>query len=802
MSHALVETIARECGGARRSGHGFTCRCPAHETEKSSNSCKLEWLNDNVVPTCFAGCKAKDIYDAMRIVSATFAAWDKEQFERKKEEKKAQRPRKAKDKDDGPKVKPIKDWIWTFENVFKARVYKLWPWKDEAGELLYYSVRIDYLEKDGKEVYPLSPADAEKKLFLLSASGVRRVLLNLPEVREQAATGASVFFVEGEKKCDVLADWGLVGTAILGGCKQELRKDMIDSLKGVKQVIMMPDHDEVGMRFTHKCALALNAAGIVVKWLTFHEFMTDDLPRDGGLDVWDWRAQGHDADELLERAGKLPVWTPEQTFQYDERSKIDPTANPDAPHASPFTDTANAERLVKNFQKDILYVPQSDKHRPWWIWNGKHWDNDSSHKMILFAQKSAHASYKELINTRLPSDKIDKWYESSLNRAGISNAIVLAAPYCGFNLTDFDPNPYFINVLNGVVDLRSGELLEHDPSFRCSRIVPVFYRGLDYQCKKDEWREFNKWAFNGNDEVIDFMRRWRGYCLTGLTGEQKFAMYYGKEGANGKSIIIENQLRLAGGYGFAASRDLVMERQSASKESNPAQIVGMRLVTIDEIGKRDRFDESRMRALTGEDTITGSNLYAPPFSFKPICKLVMRGNEKPYLDGGDANEASWRRFIFVEFPNTMPEKQRKKGLSQYFWDNYKEEMLSEAVRGAIEAEDGVLVPEKITTSTDELRKEFDLLGEFITWLCRREGECPAIEFIEAFSLFLRKMRHNEWSANRIGRELTARGIERGRIQDALAYKGLSLKPNWRELLEPFVSQMNGPRYSRQMSFYN
>ena len=42
---------------------------------------------------------------------------------------------------------------------------------------------------------------------------------------------------------------------------------------------------------------------------------------------------------------------------------------------------------------------------------------------------------------------------------------------------------------------------------------------------------------DGDDELIAFLQRWFGYCLSGNTGEQKFVFCYGT-GANGKGRLL------------------------------------------------------------------------------------------------------------------------------------------------------------------------------------------------------------------------------------------------------------------------
>lgn len=794
-----IKAIAEECGGAKPTQGGYSCNCPGHTDKKKSAKV---WLTpDNTVGIyCYSQCgEGKHLYDALRSKSLAFREFDDWQKEEYKKKKGSAKKKNHKEEAKGPpKPKTMEQWYWCAENVFepRAKPYKKeWPYRDENGVELYREWRYDYVDGSGKEVIPLVPVGDEKpQKYLANMGGIERVLYRLPEVIEYARDERVIAFVEGGKCCDVFEEWGMLATTVAGGSKQPLTKKMIAYLKGCAFVVMIPDLDKPGMIAAHKRATLMHENGIRVKWLELQGL--GRIQDNHGPDIFDWREKGGTADQYKEIATSLPFWSPEKTMIWDDSKLPKPDGFENAPHMSPFTDTAQSIRIVKYNEDKMLFVPQSDRHRPWWLYNNKYWENDANRRIILIAQESAHRMYKELAKTSVDQKDLKDFYDSCLNQGGLNAAINLAAPHCGWDIRAFDPNPDHICTLSGVIDLRTGELYEHDPMFFCSKIIPVEWRGIDYESRGNEWREFHKWAYNGDDLVIKFMRRWRGYCLTGHTTEQKFALYYGKEGANGKSIEIENQLRGSGTYGSPGSRDLIMVRQQATKEGNYSQLVGVRLLTVDEIGKRDRFDDSKMRALTGEDKLTGSNLYAAPFSFYPQTKIVMRGNEKPYLEGGDANEASWRRFMFIEFKNTMPKANRRKGYGLYLWDTYQEEMLADNVRGAMEwYQSGLGIPDSVESDTEELRKEFDLFGDFLRWLCvRGEGlEVEMAEFIEAYAMYCRKLRHAEWSANRVGREITARGIGRGRIGDAPAYEGVKLKENWRNMLEP--GQPNMSRYS-------
>jgi phage/plasmid-associated DNA primase len=68
-----------------------------------------------------------------------------------------------------------------------------------------------------------------------------------------------------------------------------------------------------------------------------------------------------------------------------------------------------------------------------------------------------------------------------------------------------------------------------------------------------EWQNFLETTFplrdqSGPDfELIGFLQRWAGYCLTGLTTEQKFLFLYGT-GRNGKNVFADQLFGILNDY--------------------------------------------------------------------------------------------------------------------------------------------------------------------------------------------------------------------------------------------------------------
>jgi hypothetical protein len=144
-------------------------------------------------------------------------------------------------------------------------VVERYPYCDEAGALLYQTVRLEPgrngRDKDFVQRRP-NPAFNPKRLFgpdnrkwIPNLDGVRRVLYRLPELC-RADRSAVVYVVAGEKDADSLRGIGLVSTTNVCGERSEWLRDYSAALAG-RHVAVIADADDPGRRHAEKVCGAL-----------------------------------------------------------------------------------------------------------------------------------------------------------------------------------------------------------------------------------------------------------------------------------------------------------------------------------------------------------------------------------------------------------------------------------------------------------------------------------------------------------------------------------------------------------------
>ena len=227
---------------------------------------------------------------------------------------------------------------------------------------------------------------------------------------------------------------------------------------------------------------------------------------------------------------------------------------------------------------------------------------------------------------------------------------------CIITSSEFDKHPYLLNVLNGVVDLRTGRLIPADPNLYLTQQAPVMYKPYARSPL------FEKFIIDilPDPDTREAVLRYLGYCLTGDTSAQK-ALFIIGSGANGKSTLLKVMTRLLGigettGYATSVSINLFNDRVIRSKsETTPdrVKIIKKRFVQVDEIKAGQVLDVGEFKLLTGSDAIPIRALYKKSETMvNPTHKFIFSGNFLPELRNEDKSDGGFiRRVTIAEFPN-------------------------------------------------------------------------------------------------------------------------------------------------------
>jgi putative DNA primase/helicase len=270
-------------------------------------------------------------------------------------------------------------------------------------------------------------------------------------------------------------------------------------------------------------------------------------------------------------------------------------------------------------------------------------------------------------------------------------------------------------LINATYDLRTGIGRKPDPfdyitKKTACRVAPS---GTPHPL----WDKFLNRVTNNNTELQGFLKRYCGYCCTGSIREHVFVFAWGT-GANGKSTFVNTVRGILGDYATVADMSTFLASKTPQHPTDLAKLRGARLVVAHETQRGRRWDESKIKAITGGDKITARFMRQDFFDFTPTFKLLICGNHKPRLSGVD--EAMRRRLLLVPFTVQIAKAERDPQLADKLrleWPAIQRWMID----GCLEWQRSGLAPPKIVLdATEDYFNEQDTLQQ---WLdeCTQDG---------------------------------------------------------------------------------
>lgn len=335
------------------------------------------------------------------------------------------------------------------------------------------------------------------------------------------------------------------------------------------------------------------------------------------------------------------------------------------------------------------------------------------------------------------SDKLAEWARTSeaAGKIAAAGALAKSMERLVANVDDFDRERMAINVLNGTLrlerrrrkrpaeDVAAGKsewhtpwalvLHPHNRDDFITKLADVEYR----EGAKSPAHDAFLAVVQPKPEMRRFLAQWGGLSLTGFTGEQKLAFFYGG-GSNGKGTWVETIARIAGDYaGTIKIQSLLDQGKKSGDQATPAiaKLPGVRFLRVSEPSKGAVLDEGLVKELTGEDPVDARHLNKSFFTFFPEFKITISGNNKPVIK--DTSDGIWRRMQLVPWQADIPAAQRDKAL--------KDKLLAERdgifawlMRGLLDwKRNGLIEPEDVRLATSEYRDDSDTIGRFLRQTC-------------------------------------------------------------------------------------
>jgi P4 family phage/plasmid primase-like protien len=378
----------------------------------------------------------------------------------------------------------------------------------------------------------------------------------------------------------------------------------------------------------------------------------------------------------------------------------------------PRTDVGNGERLVARFGDLIRHCHLWGK---WLAWDTRRWAIDAGDQMASLAKRTARRILAEAscIGNKKSRKAHISWNKQSECGARIELMLRRAAAEEGIPVLpgDLDQDPWLLNCLNGTIDLKTGKLRPHRRADLITKLAPVEF---DSQATCPHWDQTLE-LFLPDAAVRAYLQRLCGYALTGVIKDHIMPVAYGT-GANGKSTILGAVLGVMGtDYAMKAPPDLLMTKHSETHPTEPADLLGKRLVVAIETEDGRRLNETMVKELTGGDRIRARRMREDFWEFEPTHKIIMATNHKPIVRGTDLG--IWRRLVLVPFTVRVEGAQAIKDMPEKLKAEYSG-ILAWMVRGCLDwQKNGLGAPEAVASATRTYRDEQDLMGDFLADEC-------------------------------------------------------------------------------------
>jgi putative DNA primase/helicase len=366
--------------------------------------------------------------------------------------------------------------------------------------------------------------------------------------------------------------------------------------------------------------------------------------------------------------------------------RAEPLREPDPPSEN--SDIGLQNGFVDKYGDDLRYVATLDAWFVYTVEEGR-WTKDEKMEVWTRAKRFLVAASHKAVDS-IPNEKAAAQVGKQISSKTTVAAVVTLArshPRIALLESAFDADPWQLNTPAGVVDLKTGNVrkaLREDYFTETAKVgpkdepTPVFDRfmldimGVHFKphycscapCAKPENQQLSDEArlalhLAEVDALVAYLMRCYGYALTGDVSEEKLLIQIG-DGGNGKGKLNDFLSRdifglAPTGYSCEIPIEALLESHN---DRHPTDLMGLwhtRLAIARESDEDTRWNEGRVKKLSGGDPITAHLMRKDFVTFPASHKLVIFGQAKPRLKSSE--QAAWkRRLQMTPFPQKFDDE--------------------------------------------------------------------------------------------------------------------------------------------------
>jgi putative DNA primase/helicase len=347
-----------------------------------------------------------------------------------------------------------------------------------------------------------------------------------------------------------------------------------------------------------------------------------------------------------------------------------------------------ALKFATQHADDLRYVAKSSQ---WMQWGGTCWQSENTLAAFDRARGLCRAA----------GDARAKIVAAVVTLARTDRRLAAA-------IEQWDTHPMLLNTTRETIDLATGLARAPERGDYMTKRAGTWLADKGTPCPL--WINFLNDVTHADKKLIGFLQRLSGYCLTGLIREQILAFLFGP-GGNGKGVFGSTLAKILGDYAVIAPIEMFLASKYQDHPTEIARLKGARLVLAQETQKGGRWDEPKLKTLTGGDRLTGRFMRQDFFDFDPTHKIIVLGNHKPGLSA--VNEAIRRRLLLTLFNVVIPPAKRDPDLPNKLVPEHPA-ILRWMLDGCLEWQrNGLMVPDSVQKASKQYFANQDTMEQWI-----------------------------------------------------------------------------------------
>lgn len=428
-------------------------------------------------------------------------------------------------------------------------------------------------------------------------------------------------------------------------------------------------------------------------------------------------------------------WNPEVTLTDETRSALE---------ASLSGSHYQIAKAVFQIYKDRFRVDDI-RNTEWYEFEGVRWKR--SHLMNILISEELPKYYRsiKISDTSVQNNNLQEYLVnnekidanvrnqmvdtiiSKLENMSFKNNILAQLVYL---FKTHDPD-FYINLdsKQSLVGFRNGVY-----DFETSRFRPgtqadciTFSTGYDYteyDANCEQVKEIYEFLSKiiPNRRVLEYTLKVLGKSLVG-TPDERFYIWTGLSGANGKSTLVNFLEHTLGDYITSVDVSLLTNKRAASSNASPdvVRLRGKRIFTFQEPEHDDKLRTGILKQYSGGDTIIARELFKAPITFKLQGTMIMCCNDLPSVTSCDGG--TWRRIRVVEFKSRFCDNPVKANEFRIdptiktkirMWRPYFMSILIHWYNKFLL--EGMMEPEEVLKATNKYKVDNDKFNEFFDGL--------------------------------------------------------------------------------------